>query len=566
MGPPMPDSINRPLRVFLCHSSHDKPLVRELYQKLRAETWIQPWLDEEELYPGQDWDVEIEKAVERTDAVIVFLSKNSINKEGYVQAELRYVLDIARTKPEETIFVIPFKLEDCQVPRRLMIYQYVDYFLEAQRERTFARLLKSLKMRADSLGLKTEPPEPKKESKSPEKPVEEKKLVAENPKPAPKTESKPPEKPVEEKKPIVETSKPAPEIESKPPEKPIAEKKSAVETSKPAPKIESVLSEKPIEEKKSVVETFKPTLKLESKPPEKIVEKNKPAIEKPNPAQEIVHQPVKPSSITSNKLVLGGMEFMCVPAGKFLMGSTKENTLADDDEQPQHSVDIPYDYWMARFPTTNEHYNKYVAANGLKHPVTDWMLKKDHPVVNISWNDVMAYCQWLNDFLKGELSSGLVLRLPTEAEWEKAARWNPSPIGRGSRSTPKAIRGEGYEWPWGSEFDKNRCNSGEGGKGMTTVVGSYSPRGDSPYGCADMAGNVWEWTHSLYKSYPYQAKDGREDKKSLDFRVLRGGAFACNVRLVRCACRFRLGLRPDTRGNGGLRIVVAPLISLPSGS
>jgi hypothetical protein len=72
---------SRPLRVFLCHSSNDKPAVRELYQKLRAEPWIQPWLDEEELYPGQDWNMEIEKAVEAADAIIVCLTKNSINQD-----------------------------------------------------------------------------------------------------------------------------------------------------------------------------------------------------------------------------------------------------------------------------------------------------------------------------------------------------------------------------------------------------------------------------------------------------------------------------------------------------
>ena len=72
---------NRPLRVFLCHSSIDKPAVRELYQKLRAEPWIEPWLDEEELYPGQDWDLVIEKAVQNSDAVIVLLSDSAVKKE-----------------------------------------------------------------------------------------------------------------------------------------------------------------------------------------------------------------------------------------------------------------------------------------------------------------------------------------------------------------------------------------------------------------------------------------------------------------------------------------------------
>jgi hypothetical protein len=143
---------NRPLRVFLCHSSNDKPAVRELYQRLRAEPWIDPWLDEEELYPGQDWNMEIEKAVEAADAIIVCLTKNSINKEGYVQRELRIVLDFADYKPEGTLYIIPVRLEECEPPRRLRAWQYADYF-EGQRERALGRLLISLKRRADSLGL-----------------------------------------------------------------------------------------------------------------------------------------------------------------------------------------------------------------------------------------------------------------------------------------------------------------------------------------------------------------------------------------------------------------------------
>jgi len=235
------------------------------------------------------------------------------------------------------------------------------------------------------------------------------------------------------------------------------------------------------------------------------------------------------------------MKLMRVPAGKFLMGSTKENTLADDRERLQHTVDIPYDYWMARFPTTNEGYSKYVVAKGLIHPVIDWMQKKDHPVVKISWNDAVAYCQWLNGLLKDELPSGLVFHLPTEAEWEKAARGI-----------------NGYEWPWGNEFDENKCNSSEGGKGKTTSVGSYSPQGDSPYGCADLAGNVWEWTHSLYKSYPYQAKDGREDERSSDYRVLRGGSFRSYHGDARCATRLRY-LPNFINWNFGFRVCVFPI-------
>ena len=124
---------------------------------------------------------------------------------------------------------------------------------------------------------------------------------------------------------------------------------------------------------------------------------------------------------------------------------------------------------MARFPLTNELYNAYAKSKQIKHPLDGWEKKKDHPVTNIKWVDAMAYCQWFNNLLKAELPSGLILRLPTEAEWEKAARGT-----------------DGREYPWGNEFDKTKCNTNEGGKGNTTIVGSYSPLGDSFYGCADM--------------------------------------------------------------------------------
>ena len=96
----------------LCHASQDKPIVRELYQRLNAEGWIDPWLDEEKLLPGQDWDMEIEKTVEATDAVIVCLSKGSVSKEGYIQKEIKKVLDVSDKKPEGTIFIIPARLEN----------------------------------------------------------------------------------------------------------------------------------------------------------------------------------------------------------------------------------------------------------------------------------------------------------------------------------------------------------------------------------------------------------------------------------------------------------------------
>lgn len=137
----------RKLRVFLCHASQDKPVVRELYQKLLAEGWIDPWLDKEKLLPGQEWELEIEKSMESADAVVVCLSKSSVEKEGYYQKEIKKVLDVSDQKPEGAIFIIPLRLDDCQPPRRLAKWQYVDYFPLNQREPSYQRLLQSLKMR-----------------------------------------------------------------------------------------------------------------------------------------------------------------------------------------------------------------------------------------------------------------------------------------------------------------------------------------------------------------------------------------------------------------------------------
>ncbi len=141
----------RKLHVFVCHASQDKPIVREIYQRLLTEDWIDPWLDEEKLLPGQSWDLEIEKAVEEADVVIVCLSSNSVTKEGYVQKELKFVLDIALEKPEGALFVIPLRLDDVQPPRRLRIWQYIDYFPASQKDKAYSRLLNSLEFKANSI-------------------------------------------------------------------------------------------------------------------------------------------------------------------------------------------------------------------------------------------------------------------------------------------------------------------------------------------------------------------------------------------------------------------------------
>jgi formylglycine-generating enzyme required for sulfatase activity len=133
-------------------------------------------------------------------------------------------------------------------------------------------------------------------------------------------------------------------------------------------------------------------------------------------------------------------------------------------------------------------------------------------VVNVSWRDAAAYCAWLSK------KTGKQFRLPSEAEWEKAARGT-----------------DGRRFPWGNTFNVTACNSSEGSVGTTTTVGRYSPAGDSPFGCADMAGNVWEWCGSTWRENYETKVDARLERAGP--RVVRGGSFGDQQWSARCACR-----------------------------
>jgi formylglycine-generating enzyme required for sulfatase activity len=232
------------------------------------------------------------------------------------------------------------------------------------------------------------------------------------------------------------------------------------------------------------------------------------------------------------------LDMVTIPAGEFLMGSDKRrDSMARDAETPQHRVYLP-EYRIARIPVTNRQYKLFVDATGYETPA-HWNNgripdgKENHPVVNVSWRDAQAFCRWAG------------VRLPSEAEWEKAARGT-----------------DGRIWPWGNKPPNDKLCNFNNNVGRTTPVGAY-PAGASPDGCLDMAGNVWEWTSSKWGmdwdkpefDYPYDPDDGREDAEGDARRVLRGGAFFGYEVSVRCA--FRLWDLPDFRGsNFGFRVVV----------
>ncbi len=256
-------------------------------------------------------------------------------------------------------------------------------------------------------------------------------------------------------------------------------------------------------------------------------------------------------------------QMVCIPEGKFLMGTTSEQAQqvlkesGNDEnsqiqlgwEQPQHSVELS-EYSIGKYPATNREYQAFVREAKYKSP-QGWdgdqypPEKGDHPVVRVSWDDAQEYCKWLSK------KANKTYRLPTEAEWEKAARGDK----------------DARVFPWGDEFDPKKANTDKAGIGDTSPVGQFSPQGDSPYGCVDMAGNIWEWCTDWFNENEYKnRKEVVKDPQGPDNgigRVLRGGSFINKYRSVRCA-RRNWDRRNYVNMGFGFRVVVSPAPTVTS--
>ena len=199
-------------------------------------------------------------------------------------------------------------------------------------------------------------------------------------------------------------------------------------------------------------------------------------------------------------------EVVFVPAGEFTMGSKPE--VGDYDEQPEHKVDLD-GYWIYQTEVTVAQYRAFCQATDRSMPdVPSWDWKDDHPIVNVTWDDAAAYAKWAG------------AALPTEAQWEKAARGT-----------------DGRMYPWGNEWDVAKCVSGV----ELAPVGSI-PAGASPYGALDMAGNVWEWCADWYGSYAAAPAKNPTGPANGTSRVLRGGSWNYYVASnPRCALRYYCG-------------------------
>ncbi len=217
---------------------------------------------------------------------------------------------------------------------------------------------------------------------------------------------------------------------------------------------------------------------------------------------------------------VGGMVMVWVPGGEFTMGSGNADVNALPEEKPQHKV-VVAGFWISRTEVTNAQYTRCVKAGACAAPDNqdyDRAESAEQPVTFVSWYNANEYARWAGGWL------------PTEAEWEKACRGTDARL-----------------YPWGNTAPTSELANY--GTSSASAVGSY-PKGASPYGLLDMAGNVWEWTSSLWQGYPYKADDGREDPIPGDPRVIRCGSFGNGAQVVRCACRvwFSPGFRYDFIG------------------
>jgi formylglycine-generating enzyme required for sulfatase activity len=219
-------------------------------------------------------------------------------------------------------------------------------------------------------------------------------------------------------------------------------------------------------------------------------------------------------------------EMVLVPAGTFVLGDQARDIDEDSAEAPEQKLDLPA-FYIDKYEVTNVQYARFLNAVGrlqddaghgfvwagpyfqIEQSGGQWRPKtglEKYPVVCVTWYGATAYAAWVGK------------RLPTEAEWEKAARGT-----------------DGRKFPWGADMDMSRFHLG---CDDMLPVGSF-PTGASPYGCLDMSGNAWEWTSSLFRPYPYVATDGREDPRSDERRVARGGSFAGEPYIAHSAYRFR---------------------------
>ncbi len=468
-------------RVFISHATADAQFAHRLADDLRR-FGVQVWIAPESIRPGESWVDAIERGLGESSHTVVVLTPNAL-KSRWVKKETGVAIAQER---KGRIQVIPLDVEPCAVPLLLSSYQMLSFRHDYDA---------GLSQLAAILGLRVTPPEPLRP-----------------PRHAPPHGTVPEAvRPSVKKKPagrgglpiwswvaigglvllavvggvlLVGRGEPTPA--------PIV-----VGATTPAATVAPTATPVPM------IDTSTP------KPPPPTPT----PMRTPTPAPEATKGPAAPA-VTDIMVE--------IPAGPFIMG----NDTGAEDEAPAHEVDLPA-FEIDKFEVINADFAQFVEATGYQTDAEKAVLsrtwrdttegKDNHPVVYISWNDAVAYCQWLGK------------RLPNEAEWEKAARGE-----------------EGFIYPWGNEWDPAKANVKESGLRGTVAVGSFA-EGVSPYGVFDMAGNVWEWTADWYEAYP--GSSFQSPYFGEKYRVLRGGGWFESADFVRTTTR---NATSDTAANDDL--------------
>ena len=481
---------NRPLRVFLCHSSKDNSVARDLYHQLDAEGWMDVWFIEARLLPSQTWEPEIMKGVENADVVIVLLSKNFYTEEQTHYPNWNFVLNQLQAIQNKEVLITPLTLDDSNVPTDLKTWQAINYFPKGQRKSSYQKLLARLETYARQLDISLNKPLP---PPVPEKgmqwtPSLWKQLEAEF---EDETENKP------------------------------ANVRLIRISQRLKRKIFSGVNNLFVWA--AAIGTLLVVLICGLMINALVRGENKNSITAPIVSRALTLVPLPTPTLGVGSVRISpkdGMRMVYVPAGEFLMGTDNYQ----DDEKPVHNVYLEA-FWIDQYEVTNGMYAKCAEVKicGLPFPPDmSWQfsfpaqefllygpgdskffdqLATDQeffsqPVMNIPWDYANAYCRWVGR------------RLPTEAEWEKAARGV-----------------DGRTYPWGEEVDCTKANLFSCAENASRV-GSFEA-GQSPYGAYDMAGNALEWVadwygRSYYQESPYENPLG---PKTGLYRVYRGGSW-----------------------------------------
>ncbi len=503
------------IQIFISYAREDQPQAREIYRRLH-DAGYKPWLDEEDLLPGQNFRLVIERSLTGSDFVIICLSRTSVAKRSFFQREIKHALDKLEEMLPEDIFLIPARLDPCEMPEELKDRHWVDLFDERGWEKLFRALDHELRKRGKT------PPQPIAIPAQPQKsPVEN---------PVPQTPRKLEVRRIE--------SPPQRQPEPSSPPEEVAGKRP------PAPE--------PPRERKTQVERIEPEW-VAVKPPGELpfarafFRSSKRRIgvaasilaatamlgyvswsqlfSKPSNSQPPVGNV---SNLFTEDLGNGvKIEMINLPGGEFTMRSNKY-----DDEKPPHQVKVS-PFAIGKYEVTQRQWKAVMLDNPSRFNWSDVL-----PVENVSWEMARDFIKRLN-----ARGSGGTWRLPTEAEWEYAAR-------AGSRSRysfgDDASQLHNYAWFW------DNSDYGMQAK-QTHPVGRLRP---NEFGLYDIHGNVWEWCSDWYGEsyYKQSAATDPQGPSTGSYRVFRGGGW--NINAVGCRSAIRNWYAPGSRDDDlGFRLV-----------